>query len=159
MTALRLLALATLPAVWTALPADGPALDYTFFKERVQPIFLKKRPGHARCVTCHSHGAPPLQPLAAGATTWSEEQSRANFAMWKQFVVPGQPMKSPLLLHPLAKDVGGDHFHAGGKHWKSQNDPEWQTLAAWVKTGAPATTSSAAPSLDFEYYRTRVEPI
>ena len=122
------LACALLPAV----AADAPALDYAFFKERVQPILLKKRPGHARCVTCHSHGSPPLQPLAPGATAWDEQQSRANFAMWKQFVVPGQPQKSPMLLHPLSRDAGGDHFHAGGKHWKSQSDPEWQTLAAWV---------------------------
>jgi len=42
-------------------------------------------------------------------------------------------MKSPLLLHPLAEAAGGDRFHAGGKHWKSQSDPEWQTLAAWVR--------------------------
>jgi len=132
MTALRILALAALPALWPALPAAGPTLDYNFFKERVQPIFLAKRPGHARCVTCHSHGAPPLQPLSPGATTWNEEQSRANFAMWKMFVVPGNPLKSPMLLHPLAMEAGGDHFHAGGRHWKSQNDPEWQTLAAWV---------------------------
>ena len=125
-----LLFLAAVP--WPASPADGPSLDYAFFKERVQPIFLNKRPGHARCVTCHSHGSPPLQPLAAGANTWTEEQSRANFAVWKQFVVPGNPLKSVMLLHPLAKEAGGDHFHAGGKHWKSQNDPEWQTLAAWV---------------------------
>jgi hypothetical protein len=132
MTALRILALSALSALWSALPADRPSLDYTFFKEKVQPIFLKKRPGHARCVTCHSHGSPPLQPLAAGADTWNEDQSRANFAMWKQFVVPGNPLKSPLLLHPLAAEAGGDHFHAGGKHWKSQSDAEWQTLAAWV---------------------------
>jgi len=132
MTSLRFLALALLPALGPAIAADMPALDYTFFKERVQPIFLQKRAGHARCVTCHSHGAPPLQPLAAGAETWTEEQSRANFAVWKQFVVPGNPMKSAMLLHPLAVDAGGDHFHAGGKHWKSQTDPEWLTLAAWV---------------------------
>src|SRR5690349_10100919 len=132
MMSLRFLALALLPAIGPAVAADTQALDYTFFKERVQPIFLKKRPGHARCVTCHSHGAPPLEPLAAGAVTWNEAQSRKNFAIWKQFVVPGQPLKSPLLLHPLAVDAGGDRFHAGGKHWKSQNDPEWQTLAAWV---------------------------
>jgi hypothetical protein len=31
----------------------APALDYQFFKERVQPILLKKRPGHARCIACH----------------------------------------------------------------------------------------------------------
>ena len=36
-----------------------------------------------------------------------------NFAVWKQFVVPGNPLKSPLLLHPLAQQAGGDHFHAG----------------------------------------------
>jgi hypothetical protein len=132
MITLRILGLFLLPATWPAAPADGPSLDYAFFKERVQPIFLNKRPGHARCVTCHTHGSPPLQPLAAGTATWDEAQSRKNFAIWKQFVVPGNPLKSPLLLHPLAKEAGGDHFHAGGKHWKTQSDPEWQILAAWV---------------------------
>jgi hypothetical protein len=132
MRTLRILALFMLPALWPASPADGPALDYTFFKEKVQPIFLKKRPGHARCVTCHRHGSPPLQPLSPGADTWNETQSRANFAAWKLFVVPGNPLKSRMLLHPLAVEAGGDRFHAGGKHWQSQNDPEWQTLAAWV---------------------------
>ena len=132
MTALRILALSTLSALGAVSAADGPSLDYGFFKERVQPIFLKKRPGHARCVTCHRHGSPPLEPLAPDAATWTEEQSRKNFAMWRQFVVPGNPLKSPLLLHPLATAAGGDHFHAGGKHWKSQSDPEWQILAEWV---------------------------
>jgi hypothetical protein len=37
------------------------------------------------------------------------------------------------LIHPLAMEAGGDHFHNGGKHWTSQSDPEWQTLAQWVK--------------------------
>ena len=32
-----------------------------------------------------------------------------------------------------ATTAGGDPFHAGGKHWTSRNDPEWQTLAAWVR--------------------------
>lgn len=130
MTSLRLLVLSLSAVISTA--ADKPALDYPFFKERVQPIFLAKRPGHARCVTCHRHGSPPLQPLSPNAASWNEEQSRQNFAMWKNFVVPGNPLKSSLLLHPLAVSAGGDHFHAGGKHWRSQNDPEWQTLAAWV---------------------------
>jgi len=131
MTALRILAIVTLLAQQPVSSQSKVSLDYSFFKERVQPIFLKKRPGHARCVTCHDHRSPPLQPLATGATTWDEEQSRKNFAAWKQFVVPGNPMKSP--LHPLAQAAGGDRFHAGGKHWKSQSDPEWQTLAAWVR--------------------------
>ena len=60
MRALPILAIAMLLALEAA---SAPALDYTFFKERVQPIFLKKRPGHARCVTCHEHGSPPLPAL------------------------------------------------------------------------------------------------
>src|SRR5690348_9077408 len=88
--------------------SSAPAPDYEFFKDRVQPIFLHKRPGHARCIVCHSHGSPPLQPLATGATTWTEEQSRMNFAVWKQFIKPGDPLKSPLLTHPLVEASGGD---------------------------------------------------
>ena len=117
------------------------ALDFDFFKARVQPIFLAKRPGHARCVTCHRTGSPPLVPLADGQATWTDEQSRQNFDAWKRVVVPGRPDASRLLLHPLAKTAGGDVFHAGGRHWASQSDPEWQTLAAWVRgetlTSAP----------------------
>jgi hypothetical protein len=37
---------------------SAPSLDFEFFKTRVQPIFLAKRPGHARCYVCHSTGTP-----------------------------------------------------------------------------------------------------
>lgn len=113
--------------------AQTPTLDLAFFKERVQPIFLKKRPGHARCVTCHTHRVPALEPLAAGALNWNDEQSRRNFAAWKLFVVPGSVEKSKLLEVPLAHAAGGNRFHPGGKHFASKEDPEWQTLAAWVR--------------------------
>ncbi len=149
MTALQFLALATMFGQQPAAEPAAPRLDYTFFKERVQPILLKKRVGHARCVTCHEHGSPPLQPLAAGASTWTEDQSRQNFAIWKQFAVPGNPMKSQLLRHPLATAAGGDHFHAGGKHWKSQDDPEWQTLAAWVRGQATPVETAGATAAAF----------
>ncbi|HEV8043239.1 MAG TPA: hypothetical protein VGP62_30445 [Bryobacteraceae bacterium] len=150
--------------VLSALLAQEPAssassLDFTFFRDRVQPIFLAKRPGHARCVVCHDHTTPRLQELSAGAATWNEEQSRKNFEAWRRVVVPGDPMASRMLMHPLAAAAGGDPFHAGGKHWTSQSDPEWQTLAAWVRTGASATESTTGQSLDFEIYRTKVEPI
>ena len=107
-------------------------LDFEFFKSKVQPIFLAKRPGHARCISCHASGTPlRLQPLSAGSTTWNDEESRKNFDAVRRFVVPGSA-KSRLLIHPLAEQAGGDFFHNGGKHWDSQNDPEWQTLKAWV---------------------------
>jgi hypothetical protein len=122
------------PASPQASASDAASLDYQFFKDRVQPIFLHKKPGNARCLVCHRSGAVAyLQPLSPGATTWDEEQSRKNFAAVKRFVVPGAPLKSKLLMHPLAEEAGGDEFHGGGHHWASQNDPEWQTLAAWVR--------------------------
>jgi cytochrome c553 len=138
-------------------PASASTLDFDFFRDRVQPIFLAKRAGHARCITCHERGQPRLVALTEGATTWTEAQSRENFAAWLRVVVPGDPASSRLLMHPLAKSAGGDPFHAGGKHWQSQSDPEFQTLAAWVGTGAVQTT--AARGLDFETFRTQIEPI
>jgi hypothetical protein len=135
-------------------------LNYEFFRDRVQPIFVAKRPGHARCIECHENQTPRLQELDPGATKWTEEQARKNFDAWKQEVVPGNPTASRMLMHPLAADAGGDPFHAGGKHWKSQNDPEWQTLAAWVNSGAPAPpAATASAALDFNYYRKNVEPL
>ena len=125
------LSAAALVAQQAAAP-PAAALDFEFFKTRVQPIFVAKREAHARCVACHTTASNMrLQPLPAGTTMWNDADSRKNFDAVRRMVIPGS-LKSRLLLHPLAKDAGGDHFHAGGKHWKSQNDPEWQTLAAWV---------------------------
>jgi hypothetical protein len=121
-----------LAALLIPLAGQPPALDYDVFKTRVQPIFLAKRPGHARCISCHGSGTPlRLQPLPDGRTMWNEEESRKNFEAVKRVVVPGS-IKSMLLIHPLAEQAGGDFFHNGGKHWTSQNDPEWQILKAWV---------------------------
>ena len=125
-----LLVLAFVAGASAQTPA--PALDFEFFKTRVQPIFLAERPGHARCIACHGSGTPMrLQPLAAGRTTWTDEESRKNFDAVRRMVVAGSA-KSRLLMHPLAESAGGDFYHNGGKHWSSQNDAEWQTLKAWV---------------------------
>jgi hypothetical protein len=149
------------PARAAAAPAASP-FDYEFFKTRVQPIFLKKRPGNARCIVCHENGTPRLQALSPGETTWNDEQSRRNFEAWQRVVVPGDPLASRMLMHPLAAAAGGDPFHAGGKHWTSQDDPEWQTLAEWVRNAAPRaaqTATAAATGLDYAVYRSRIEPV
>ena len=115
-------------------PGTSPSLDFEFFKTRVQPIFLAKRPGHARCYVCHSTGTPfRLERLSPGAAQWNDEQSRRNFEAAQREVVPGNPQGSRLLTHPLAEQAGGDVFHSGGKHWDSQDNPEWQALADWVR--------------------------
>jgi YVTN family beta-propeller protein len=124
-----------LAAMLVQQPAPAPSsLDYEYFKTRVQPIFTTKREGHARCVSCHSAGTTMrLEPLPSGSGTWTEEQSRKNFEAVRLKVIPGNPNSSRLLLHPLAPEAGGDPSHDGGRHWTSKNDPEWQTLAAWVR--------------------------
>jgi hypothetical protein len=128
-------AAAALFAPQTAPPAGSASLDFEFFKTRVQPIFLARRPGHARCYVCHSAGAGGfrLQQLSKGATTWSEDQSRLNFDAVRREVTAGDPAASMLLLRPLAADAGGTPFHSGGKHWDSKSNAEWQTLAEWVR--------------------------
>ena len=120
---------------WQSPPrAPSSTLDYETFKTRVQPLLLEKRPGHARCYVCHSTGtAFRLQRLPAGRSAYTEEESRKNFEAVSRTVVPGAPTKSRLLTMPLAHEAGGTEFHPGGKHWESQDDPEWKTLAEWVK--------------------------
>ena len=127
-------------------PASAPALDFEFFKSRVQPIFLAERPGHARCIACHGSGTPlRLQPLAAGRTIWTDEESHKNFDAVRRMVIPGSA-KSRLLMHPLAESAGGDFYHNGGKHWSSQNDAEWLTIKAWVM-GEKVTTAQQHPRI------------
>ncbi len=121
-----------------AAPADlhAQTLDYEFFKARVQPVFLEKRPGHTRCVVCHagrSNNAFRLEKLAPGSKTWSEEQSRRNFEMVSRLVVAGDPQAGLLLTHPLAPEAGGSAYHSGGRQFASRNDPGWKILSSWAK--------------------------
>jgi hypothetical protein len=116
-----------------ASSAASAALNYEFFKNKVQPVFLTKRPGHARCVMCHTVNNAPfhLVPLSPGATTWNEEQSRRNFELVQRVAAPGI-VESPLVKHPLALEAGGDPHHGGGQQFGSQQDPDWLTLKAFV---------------------------
>ena len=119
---------------WMAPLGVAQSLDFDTYRAKVEPIFLKKRPGHARCVVCHeaNNSGFRLQPLAKGATEWTEEQSRMNFQSVSKLVKPGNPNGSRLLIHPLAPDAGGDKFHGGGRQFPSKADPDWQAIASWV---------------------------
>lgn len=119
-----------------AAPASAAeqSLVYETYKTSVEPIFLKKRPGHARCVVCHmeSNNAFRLQKLTPGSTSWTEEQSRRNFEMVSKLVVLSDPLSSRLLLAPLAPEAGGAAYHSGGRQFSSRDDPDWKILAQWA---------------------------
>jgi hypothetical protein len=127
--------------IWalTMLLAQPPAapveLDFEYYRAQVEPIFLEKRPGLTRCVVCHSgdERVAFLAGLEPGATTWTEEQSRSNFESVAALVTPGDPLASRLLVHPLEPAAGGNEFHTGGRQFSSQDDPAFETLAAWVR--------------------------
>src|SRR4029077_10529667 len=122
-----------LAAALIALAGQPPSLDYDTFKTKVQPIFVAKRPGHARCISCHASGTPlRLQPLKPGATTWSEEDSRKNFEAVAR--VAAGSTRSMLLRHPLAESAGGDFFHSGGKHWETKKQPGREKLESMGNT-------------------------
>jgi hypothetical protein len=125
-----------LTATTSPTPAQGQgaaALNYDFFKNKVQAVFLEKRPGHTRCVVCHTTNNAPfhLVPMSPGATTWNEEQSKMNFELIHRVAAAGV-MDSPLIHHPLALEAGGDAHHGGGQQFTSQDDPDWQILKAFV---------------------------
>ena len=137
-------------------------LDLQVYRTSVEPIFLKARPGHARCYGCHvlPNRKFRLEAIASGSANWTEEQSKRNFQNVIQQVAPGDPASSRLLIHPLAPEAGGDPFHSGGRQFASQSDPDWLAMADWVRGSHPGTgavtgamariyiTNSAGDSID-----------
>ncbi len=148
-------------------------LDFAFYRENIEPIFVQSRgtfmppdPGDPACVMCHtwqSHTPFMLESLEEdedGGVHWTEAQSRANFEMVSRLVAPGDPQNSRLLRTPLNSRAGGSGAHTGGKVWASQDDPEWQTLAQWVRTATPSEASAElTPEIDVEFFQACVYPI
>lgn len=144
-------------------------LSFERYRNEVEPIFLKPRGGHgpglSPCATCHIHNGTPLKlaPLREredGSVYWTEADSRQNFDVVSRLVVPGSPDESRLLGKALAMQAGGARFHVGGRFFESKDDPEWQTMARWVKDAAPVSApAEPAPELDFEFFKTCVQRV
>ena len=147
---------------------DTPkGLDYDFYKESIEPIFMRYRGGFVgsdtSCVACHTVQANAplgLEPLTEenGEAYWTEAQSRQNFENVAMLVNPSAPETSRLLLAPLAPTVGGER-HSGGIFWDSTDHSEYRLVAAWIATGDPAATADPIVEVDFEFFRSCVQPI
>ena len=114
----------------------APVPDFEFFQSCIQRIFLDREDETDRmeCAACHGGGVRGFaQEIPEARDYWNEEESRANYGIVMEFVEPGFPLRSRFLTHPLDPHAGGDNYHSGGRRWHSQDDPEWQMLAAWAR--------------------------
>ena len=142
-------------------------LDYEFYKESIEPIFIRYRGGFVgsdtACVACHTVQAnAPLGLVALteenGEVFWTEEQSRQNFENVAMLVNPSAPETSRLLLAPLSPIVGGER-HSGGIFWNSTDHSEYRLMAEWIQSGNPSATADPIVDVDFEFFRSCVQPI
>ena len=148
-------------------PAPFKGLDYEYYVSAVEPIFLRHRGGFVgtdtSCVACHTTQANAplgLQPLTEenGSVFWTEEQSRQNFENVTMLVNPSAPETSRLLLAPLATTAGGDR-HSGGNFWDSTDHSEYRIIAEWIASGDSSATADPIVDVDFEFFRSCVQPI
>jgi hypothetical protein len=147
--------------------APNKGLDFEYYVSAVEPIFLRHRGGFVgtdtSCVACHTIQANAplgLQPLTEenGSVFWTEEQSRQNFENVAMLVNPSAPETSRLLLAPLATTAGGDR-HSGGNFWNSTDHSEYRIIAEWIATGDPNAGADPVVEVDFEFFRSCVQPI
>jgi hypothetical protein len=139
---------------------EGP-LDYRFYKARVAPILAK------RCAPCHADprkrrkmGRFFLRP-APGRRMRERFQER-NFAHVVDFVEPGDPSASPLLLKAIGLRAGGSQ-HGGGAVVRP-NSADYGTLIDWIdgkrlpeEVFRPPETPAGQP--DFLFFYKKVEPV
>jgi hypothetical protein len=131
----RVVVLAATAALFAAPnSAAAQTLDFGVYRSTVEPIFITKRDGFTRCVVCHggSTNSFNLVRLRPGVNSYTEDQSRKNFAVVTGLVVPGKPEDSHLLMYPLVPQEGGSAYHSGGRQWPSKSDPNWQAIAKWI---------------------------
>lgn len=106
-----------------------PALDFAFFRARVQPLLERKGPDGRSCVMCHASNA--RFPLRSDV--------RANFHSVAQKVTLLDPLASAVITKPLLPSVttDGDVFrtsHNGGERWTEKSgSEEYQTILAWIR--------------------------
>lgn len=151
-----------------AVTRDTPkGLDFEFYRESVEPIFIRYRGGFVgsdtACVACHTVQAnAPLGLVALteenGEVYWTEEQSQTNMENVALLVNPSAPETSRILMAPLAPTAGGE-AHSGGIFWNSADHSEYRLIREWIASGNPSAGAEPTVDVDFEFFRACVQPI
>ncbi len=140
---------------------DPRALDYEFFKVRIQPFLLET------CGECHADprerrkvGRHFLRP--APGRRLRERHSQQNFETVSALVEPRNPAASLYLLKPLDPRDGG-LTHKGGTRL-NPNTPEYGAIVDWINGAKlpeqrwkPDATEPGQP--DFKYYVAHISPV
>ncbi len=141
--------------------AADPAPDFSYFKERIEPVLQQV------CAQCHAgkgKGSFGLIVHAVGAP-FPDEEHRVNYATALKLIVPGKPEQSKFLLKPLAKRDGGIKHEGNDRIFKGT-----PAYSAWVdfingvkgevaSKPAPTAPTSAPGQPDLGFFMARVEPV
>lgn len=144
-------------------PAPSPSEAY--FRERVVPLL------EARCLACHGVAEDGYAAFMADgnedyfyfpitpANRIADSTTAFAVARGHQRVAYGEEARfSPLLRSPLAEDYGGVP-HKGLDTFYSTDDPDYQTLHAWVgKELAEHPLTPAALTEAERHFRDEVQP-
>ena len=134
----------TLPAAEFTPADEQVAVDFQYYRACVHPNVLSVgKYGQLPCTSCHTGGLIGFAPRSASGGALTEAEARQGFEVLQRLIVPGDPGRSRFMLKPLHPDGGGSYAHNGVRRWQNRSDPEWQTLAAWIR--GEVTGSECSP--------------
>lgn len=122
-----------------------PAPDMALFVSQVQPVLARDCAFHV----CHGArerffqvlgpGRPRLDPALTHLDPITAEEIQFNYDRARSMIDPADIEGSLLLRKPLSQGAGGDgHLGTDGfgrDVYESINDPSYQVLLQWAKTG------------------------
>ena len=123
-----------LPAAEFTPVESDVEVDFEYYRACVYPNVLSVgNYGQMACTSCHAGGSAGFAPRSASGGALTVAEARQGFDALQRLIFPGDPEGSRFLLKPLHPDGGGAYAHNGVRRWQNRTDPEWQTLAAWIR--------------------------
>lgn len=112
-------------------------LDYDYYREKVEPLFVELGSDGSSCATCHNtHAVFNLKPLPSNGQ-YGLAESRHNYANALKVIDVDDPSRSLMLLKPISprqtnEDTG--FGHAGGVRWQQgANSEQWKLVYEWIR--------------------------